>query len=186
MEAQAEVTKSGRARKRAGTEGFAPDHSLPTTKAAAKFFDWGARAHPYALWPWNVVHRAINGRATTLSPKSAEVALLRSRGAAVRVQLQQAYGRGLVVEPQYGARATVSDEDVLRTEGPRVAGRVASAHKSAEAVMGTIDLRAVPTTEQNKPYLALGRALNAAVKTLAPLAVPDMIRGLLPPGRGGK
>lgn len=162
--------------------GFEPNHKLPTSQHVAYFLDWAAKERGEEWWPWNLILKAITGRQTMPRLETQEVRLLRTCAARARHILQTKYGRDLVSRAGL-VRATMGSLDTIKTAGVRVSGQIQSVQRRAMATMSIVNIKEIPATPENRPWIQLGQGLSSAVRTLS---APDLLRGLLPPQEVGE
>lgn len=166
--------------------GYRRKDGLTTSQALADFLAWGRKMFPYQLWPWNMVHKAITGRAAMARPDSKEVLYLRSCASRARPLLRKQYGCDLTTVRQIGVRATFDSEDTARLSGTVAIRRMYSAQQNIIAVNHMVDVSEIKDVKLRELVVhrlqPLVKAVSTPVfKTL--LTLPEIKGDLMPPTR---
>ena len=153
---------------------------LPLVRRAAHFFDWAAANYPYHWVRWNWALQAILGQARTPKEDSHAVQNLRGSSSRIRQILQTEYLRDFTVAKGLGARAIVDSEDALKTQAVKTSRRMQSAIRSAQKTFDLINMKQIPKTAENKPWIRWGsRSMGQVMKIIG---TPEFERKLLAPG----
>jgi hypothetical protein len=169
--------------------GYKRRDGLTSAQGVANFLAWGRQMFPFQWWPWNMIHKAITGRAALARPDSAEVLLLRRTATRARQLLRRDHDCDLRTMRQIGARATVGSEDTAGESGPAAVKRMQSAQRNLIEVNDMVDPAEIKDPKLRefvtRQFQPLARAVNApAFKTL--LALPAIKGDLMPPERKKK
>ncbi len=149
---------------------------------AADALHWAAENFPKQFIAQNILLKAVMGYAKTPKLDSSEVEALRKKMTRIRKLLRVNFGRGLVSARGLGVRATVDDEDQLKTDVVAAANRFASASKSLQNAGSLVDIRNVAKTPENKPWIDWWNGKRGGIGLAAQIAaVPNYINMLQPP-----
>lgn len=154
---------------------YAPDHEDSLPRRGAHFLNWAAERYPKEYIPYNFVVRAIMGYGRTPRMDSEEVERYRGKMTRIRQILQNDYGRELTSSPGIGVRATVADDDILRTEMMRKVKRFRSAKAAMEKTASLISVARLPASKEKRWFE------NDVASILKTLKSPAFEKKLLPP-----
>jgi hypothetical protein len=128
------------------------DNKMTMPQRMASCLNWCAEEYPYEVVSWRLLYQAVMGMAVLPSSRNAEVENLKSRSQAVKKLLHEQYGRGLVILPGLGVRASVDDFDRGLHCVFRATKRAASAVAGAKREIEAVDIRKIPETKETKGY----------------------------------
>jgi hypothetical protein len=152
-----------------------PDKQVPLMHRVAHVLDWVARKAPGQVVPYNVIYKEINGLDVMPRMSNDDVQRLRARFAGLRGLLRKMYKRDLVHVSGVGLRATVDDDDVVRTTTPAAVRRYNSA---TEGLKSNAALVNVANLSEGRDKTWFTRAVSPAIKALSS---DDRLLKLLPP-----
>jgi hypothetical protein len=128
------------------------DNKMTMPQRMAHCLNWCADDYPYEIVSWRILYQAVMGMAVLPSSRNADVENLKSRSQAVKKLLNERYGRGLVIVPGVGVRASVDDFDRGQNCVVRATKRAASAVAGAKREIEAVDIRKIPDSPETKKY----------------------------------
>jgi hypothetical protein len=164
-----------------------PDYKKPADlnlgEAIAHFLDWNSKHKPYAFVKLTEVAYYAMGLRTRPRDKSDDVEFCEKKMKTARKVLLEKYGRRTISKRGLGIRATVDDLDMTKGPAALQAQRVAHASRKFSEIIDSIDVEAIPDTEEAKPFKEwVPRAKQQANRLIA----PSFRAALLPPGSPDK
>lgn len=180
METSVAKTESTRRRSK-------PDYKRPEglnlAEAIAHYLDWAAKHRPHDFVMMTEIAYCAMDLRTRPREKSEDVEFCKRKMDAAKKVLLKEYGRRTIFKKGLGHRATVDDLDMAKGPGSRQAVIVANATKKFSEIVNSIDVDAMPNTEEAKPYKEwVPRAQMQASK----LTSSSFRTLLLPPGSPDK
>lgn len=176
------VAKDTSARKRSRPEYKRPE-GLNPAEAIAHYLDWSAKHRPYEFNKMTEIAYCAMDLRTRPREESEDTKFCKKKMDLAKKVLLKDYGRRTIYKRGLGHRATVDDLDMVKGPGARQATIVANASKKFSDIIDSVDVDAMPNTEEAKPWKDwVPRAKQQANRLIA----PSFRAALLPPGSPDK
>lgn len=135
-------------------------------RRAADFLAWAAVKFPGVFISHSLLAQAVNMLSRMPRFDSTDVRHVRANVTRIRDILENVYGRALDSQKGVGMRATVNDEDRLKTSMPKRARIYVAQQVKFKREIAAININNVPVTADNKMHISWYRAANKVMKEI--------------------